>query len=326
LETFAVKSKTIHWDGRQVSKPGVYSNVPLSCYHAWNICIGPSISSSGLRSIYGENGSPKRFYSQWTGNPNRIIKPPARHFVTGRAVHSLILGDEPFAKIFCIHPDEWPDQHGVLKPWQSNRTTCKKWLAERAKEGRIVLTPKEVESIKQMAISLGNHPLVRHGGLNGAVERSYFWRDKETGVWLKWRPDSTPLDSADFVDIKTTRSIHWAALQHSIDQFGYYRQVSLGHEACRILLEQDMESFTLLFVEKGDPWDNRDVRVHDDDIRTGARENRAAIRTFAKCIAEKRWPGPGEGREGTETLQLSPRARERKDERLRYEGLADGED
>lgn len=316
-----MKLKTIKWDGHQITKAGVYSGIPLPLYHRHDICVGPSLSSSGMRAIWGENASPKRFFSQWSGNPARVIKPDSRHFIVGRALHHLILGEPYFAKLFCIHPDEWPDQHGVLCKWNSNRATHRKWLEARAKEGRIVLTPSEVESIKQMAISLGNHPLVRSGGLNGEIERSYFWRDKETGIWLKWRPDSTPIDSADFIDIKTTRSIQWGALQHSIDQFGYYRQVSLGHDACRALLGSDMESFTLLFVEKNDPWDNRDVRVHDDDIAIGARENRAAIRLFAKCYAEKRWPGPGDGREGTETIRLSDRARERRDERLTYERI-----
>lgn len=318
-----MKAKTIKWTGKQINTPGLYSGIPLELYHAHNICIGPSISSSGLRAIYGEHTSPKHFYSRWNGNPNKIIKPDPRHFIVGRALHHLVLGEPFFAKLFCIEPDEWPDEHGVLKPWNNNRKVCRKWQAERAKEGRTALTPREVEQIKQMSISLGNHPLVKQGALNGSIERSLFWQDKETGIWLKSRPDAIPSDSADFTDIKTTRSIIWAALQHSIDQFGYYRQISLLEEGCKIVLGMPMESFTLLFVEKNDPWSTRDVRVATDDIRTGHLENRAAIRTFAKCVRERRWPGPGEGSEGNETISLSPAARERKDGRLKQEAIED---
>lgn len=322
-----MKIKTIKWDGKRVTKPGLYANMPMWAYHSPDICgdekgkVAPSISSSGLRAIFGENTSPKHFFSRWAGNPNRVERPDPRHFIVGRALHFLVLGEPFFAKTFCIVPDEWPDENGVLRPWNANRKTCRKWLAEREKEGRTPLSPREVDQIKNMSISLGNHPLVKQGALSGAIERSLFWKDKETGIWLKSRPDTIPADSADFCDIKSARSVIWAALQHTIDQFGYYRQVSLVRDASRIVLDMEMESFTLLFVEKQNPWHTRDVRVHHEDIDRGTRENRAAIRLFAKCLAEKRWPGPGDGNEGNETIRLSDAARERKEGRLKTEVL-----
>lgn len=321
-----MKAKTIKWDGRTITKPGIYSGISLSTYHRHDICDGPSISSSGLRAIYGEETSPAKFYSTWSGNPNRIVTPDKRHFIVGRALHHLVLGEPYFAKLFCMQPTEWPDEVGLLRPWNANRKTCQKWLRDRAKEGRIPLTPREVESIKQMAISLGNHPFVRDGALRGYIERSIFWKDKETGIWLKARPDAIPSDSADFTDVKTTRSVTWGALSDTLAKFGYYRQIALVRDACRIVLGMDMSSFTLIFIEKNPPYSTRDVRVQEDDIDLGARENRAALRTFAKCLKENRWPGPGEGNEGNEKIGMTPERRERKAEALRYEYLGDGED
>lgn len=342
--------QTIKWDGKQITMPGIYSGIPLSQYHNPFICAGetpvpqgcqhsgrlktygPSISSSGLRQIFGENKSPKHFYDRWTGNPEYHVDPEEeekkRHFVIGRAVHHLLLGERNFAKLFIAQPAEYisDTKHGELKPWHNGAGFCKAWNKARAEEGRSWLSPKEIEAIRQMSISVGNHPLVKEGALSGQIERSIFWQDKETGIWLKSRPDSIPTSSADFVDLKTTRSTHWGDMQRSMREFSYYRQAALTREACHIVLKMDWSSFTLIFVEKQRPWDTRDVRAHDDDLHRGSRANRAAIRIFARCMKQNRWPGPGEGNEGNEKLPLSPQARESMDAMLKQEGLADGVD
>lgn len=338
--------QTIKWTGTQITQPGIYSNIPLELYHNPFICagttplpasmhfgdlttFGPSISSSGLREIFGEDKSPKHFYARWRGNPAFQPTPEEeekkRHFVVGRAVHHLLLGERNFAKLFIMQPPEWPDANGELKPWRNSRDVCKAWNRARIAEGRSWLTPKEVESIRQMAISVGNHPLAG-GFLRGQIERSIFWQDEETGIWLKARPDSIPTDSHDCADLKTTYSTHWSRLQQSMRQFAYYRQAALVREAFRKVLKINISSFTLVFVEKAPPYNTRDVRPDEEDLDRGDRANRAAIRTFARCLKSGEWPGPGHGNEGNERLPLSPQAREAMDTKLRYEGLADGID
>lgn len=332
--------KTIEWNGKQITEPGIYSGIPLHLYHDPRICAGdrpwhdgsmrygPSISSSGLREIFGENKSEKHFYANWRGNPNyrEIDEEKKRHFVIGRAVHHLVLGERNFAKLFVQQPHEWPDENGEVKPWHNGRKTCKAWNAARKREGRAWLSLKEIEMIKQMVISVGNHPLVQQGALNGATERSIFWKDRETGIWLKCRPDCIPSDSGDFVDLKTTRTTFWSQLQKTMREYAYYRQAALAQEACREVLGIEWESFTLIFVEKAEPWHTRDVRPHDEDLHRGQRANRAALRRFARALETGIWPGPGDGNEGNERLPLSEQGRETMDTMLKYEGLADGED
>lgn len=318
--------KATPWDGKRISKPGIYSGVPLESYHAPNICIGPSISSSGLRDIFGENRSPKHFYSRWRGNPLYKPEPDKRHFVIGRAVHHLMLGEKFFAKLFRAQPAEYQSGHGEMKPWNNSAAVCKAWNKATIESGRSWLTADDIENIKQMAISVGNHPLVRQGALNGDIERSIFWIDKETGIWLKARPDAIPNDSGQFVDLKTTYSTHWSDLQRSMRSFAYYRQASVVRAASRHVLNIEWDSFTLIFVEKGNPWHTRDIRAEDEDLHRGDRANRAALRIFANCLEKNYWPGPGDGNEGNDRMPLSPAAREAMDTMLKHQGLADGED
>lgn len=321
-----MKFKTIEWDGVQITKPGMYGRIPLETYHHHEICDGPSISSSLLRLFNPDLGSPRHFYAKWGGNPHRVEPEEKRYFILGRALHHLCLGEKFFAKVFVQQPAEYEAAVGELKPWNNNALSCKAWNALQAKNRRTILTPKEVEQIRQMAISVGNHPMVREGLLRGLIERSFFWKDKETGIWLKWRPDSVPTDSADFGDLKSTTSVMRDALARTIRELGYYQQVALGAEATRHVLDMEMASFTYLFVEKQSPWCTRDERLFDEDINRGARMNRACLNMFAKCLKDNYWPGPGEGNEGNERIGLSATAREIIDKRLQYEGLADGQD
>jgi len=321
-----VKLKTIVWDGKPITKPGMYSQIPLALYHGQEICDGPSISSSGLRQLNPQRGSPAHFYARWSGNPDRVEpETEKKEFVLGRAVHHLLLGEPHFAKLFVQQPAEYPGQHGVLKPWSNNAHYCQRWNAEQAKLGRSILDPKQIGQIRAIAKSVGSHPFA-NDILHGLIERSLFWKDKETGVWLKIRPDAIPTDSADFADLKSTTSVVYSSLAKSINEFGYYQQAALVREGCKIVLGMDMQTFTFVFVEKAPPFAVRDIRLEAEDMDRGQRMNRACIRTFAKCLKDKRWPAPGYGNEGNERVGLSGAAREAIDNILRHEGLADGND
>ena len=54
-----------------------------------------------------------------------------------------------------------------------------------------------------------------------------------------------------------------------------------------------MTSFSLVFVEKTPPYCVRIVTLKDEDLVRGRRQNAAARRIFANCLAQGQWPGPG---------------------------------
>lgn len=308
--------QSIKWSGDQITKPGIYSNLPLDAYHAHNICDGPSISSSGLRIIFSQ--SPAHFYCQWRGNPKAVQPEDASHFRVGRAVHHLMLGEKFFSKLFAIQPNEWPDDDGVLKPWQNNRTVCRKWNLAREREGRAVLTKADVISIRNMVISLEHNPLVQAGALNGLIERSIFWKDKETGIWLKSRPDSIPGDSGDFVDLKTIHSLEWRDMVRTLGERSYHQQGALICEGARKVLKIQQPTFTLVFVEKKLPYCNRVVTLKTHDIELGHKQNHHALAIFARCLKDEKWPGPGGDREDAVPIELDDRQRERIKDRLEF--------
>jgi len=310
--------KSIAWDGKRITKPGCYSGVPLSLYHSADICDGPSISSSGLRRIFNE--SPAHFYAEWPGNPDRVERTDTKAFVLGRAAHHLSLGERFFSKLFCIQPDEWPDENGEVKPWHNGRNVCKAWREARRKEGRAILTNGDIDSIRGMATTLAFHPVVRAGALNGQIERSIFWQDKKTGVWLKARPDSIPASDEDYVDLKTTDSVIWPDLVRTIGKFGYHQQGALIRQAAREVLRMKNPTFTLVFVEKAAPFCVRVVTLKDNDLDRGEKQNRAALDLIASCLKSNKWPGPGGDAEDAEYVELSEYEQKRIDEKLTIMG------
>jgi PDDEXK-like domain of unknown function (DUF3799) len=318
---------TIKWDGVSITKPGIYSGIPLDLYHAVNICDGPSISSSGLRKIFNE--SPAHFYAEWAGNPDREEQDDADHFSIGRAVHHLMLGEPQFAKFFVIEPDEYEveiktknglEKTGELKPWSNNAVVCKRWHEAQRTAKRAVLTVDAIHNIKGMCRRLGMNPIVKLGALNGMIEQSIFWKDKQTGIWLKSRPDSIPNDSGDFVDLKTTTSVQWVDLMRAIGSFGYHQQGALVRQAAVEALGLKTASFTLIFVEKKNPWCERIVTLKDEELARGHKQNRVALDQFAECLRTKHWPGPGESADA-EPIELFEYDHKRIDDKLAILGV-----
>lgn len=311
--------KTIEWDGQPITKPGMYSGIDIDLYHAAGICVGPSLSSGGMRKIVGE--SPAHFFDSWRGNPNR--KEPAkepRHFLVGRATHHLHLGQAKFSEAFAIQPAEYEAETGEMKPWNNNANDCRFWHAQRKAEGKSVITEAEAEVVVGMAKELKRCPIIAHGALNGLVERSIFWKDKKTGIWLKSRPDVIPNESGDFVDYKTTQSVQWGKLVYAIEDFGYHQQGALVREAAREVLEIDNPSFSLVFQEKERPFAVRVVTLKDHTLDLGAKLNRKAIDLFAAGIKTGHWPGPGGDQEDAEPIELSENARQRAEDYLLIHG------
>lgn len=283
--------KSIEWNGKKITEPGCYKNIPMAIYHG-DCCDGPSVSTTGLKKLFHQGAD--AFYDTSYLNPKRAEDDETSALIMGRAIHHLALGEPHFQKVFCEQPKTYEDEKtGEVKKWHGGAAPCIRWERARAKENRYILTGAEVESIRGIATSLSTHPLVQAGVLNGLVERSLFWRDPVTGIFLKHRPDVIPTDSGDICDLKKIREIDWDTLENNLFKFGYYQQGALSRWALKEVLDIDLQSFTLLFVCDKRPHSVRPVIVKENSLNLGMLANRAALDLMARCIKEDRWPGPG---------------------------------
>lgn len=311
----------IKWDGKPITKPGIYSGIDIETYHT-NLCDGPSISSSGLRKIVSE--SPADYWATSYLNPARDEDDDTEEssaLLLGRAVHHLILGEKNFRDSFVIQPETYIHPKDGKKPWSNNATVCKEWRAEQRKAGRDVLTKSDVDTIVGMAKSVGRDELVQAGILNGLIEHSIFWKDKKTGIWLKARPDNIPAHamieggaSADVSDLKTIINVQYKTCDKANEDRGYYMQAALNRQGLAELGIK-VSTFTLVFVGKKKPWSTRPFVLKEGAMDKGDDVNRLALDVMAACLKSGDWPGPGRGpaRDIAEYLDLSDWARERVD-------------
>jgi hypothetical protein len=290
--------------GQKVATNGVW-NLTMSQYHS-DICEGPSISSSGLRTIW--SASPAHYFIESPYDPTPKEPEDRPHFSLGRAAHHLLfLGRKGFEDEFACRPAKWAD-------WRT--ADAKLWREDAIARGLTVITDGELEQITGMARALAAHPLVKAGILDGYVERSLIWKDRQSGAWLKSRPDCIPNDSGDFADLKTTASVERESLARSIASFGYPMQGALVGMASREVLGREMQTFTLVFVESKPPHCVRVVTIKPDDIERAERQVRVAAQLFAECVATGVWPGPGGVQQDAEFLDPPEWSRKSIDDRL----------
>lgn len=254
--------------------------IPLDVYHT-QLCDAPSISSSGLRTIYTK--SPADFWCYSDLNANRFARPRSDAFDFGKAAHALLLGDEDWEGNYVIRPDEWSN-------WQSGE--AREWRDMMWNAGMTIVTPEDLEHIKYMSDSLNNHSLV--GPLfDGEAEQSLIWKDK-TGVWLKSRIDMLPVTS-DQADLKTTMDASKRAVFRDIRKHEYAMQIALSDVGSEVVLGKSFLSSVLVFIQKTPPYHVTPIEISAANILYGKLKLRKAINLFADCLESGDWPGPVEG-------------------------------
>jgi len=307
------------WNGKPISKPGWYSGIPIERYHSAGMCDGPAVSSSNLRTCW--NKSPAHMHLEWCENPQMKDRKSTSQMLLGAVAHHLLLGEENFRSKYITQPETYRDKvTAEQKPWNNNAGSCRAWHRIQAKAGRIVAKSSDLDAVVAMARSLALEPLVNDGLLQGHVECSGFVKDRETGLWIKVRPDVIPTLTGDFVDLKTAADVTTRALMNSIRSYGYQQQGALIWEVVEQLgADHPFQGFVLMFVESAAPWCARTVPLTEDDLARGRKQNRSMLRKIVACIEAKHWPGPGEGE--LHPLPLGNDARSYIDDRLKFEGV-----
>lgn len=263
--------------GGKIAEQGIYRGVPIDVYHS-DCCDGPSVSSSFLRAIAPPDGCPLKAWDTFYLNPDRAPEEPKDHFNLGRAVHTLLLGEDGFRDDYAIRPSEFKD-------WRTN--AAKEWRDEQIAAGKAVLVPENLEQIEGMANRVINdQTFIDH--LRGRIERTIVYRDR-TGVWVKARPDSIPADRI-VADLKTTKDASERGCLNAIKTYGYHMQMALIGTALEEVTGERVTDHVLLFIEPKRPYAYNIKPIDNQYIWYGQRQNRAALNIFSECLESGFWP------------------------------------
>jgi exodeoxyribonuclease VIII len=132
----------------------------------------------------------------------------------GTAMHAILLEPELLKTDF------------VVMPRFNLRTNAGKEEKEqflRENEGKTVLTSDEREKLDILYNSVMAHPVARETiKAEGLAEASLFWKDEQTGLQCRCRPDKLITSQNRIIDIKTTPDL--SKFKYSVQDFRYHVQ------------------------------------------------------------------------------------------------------
>lgn len=260
-----------------VSEPGVYAELPAEVYHS-QLTPTPSLSSSMARTLLDE--CPAMLWHGSYLNPEHEREEKA-HFDIGQAVHLLYLESEKFADaVAVVDADDW-------------RSKAAREERDAAREaGKIPLLAKSVAEIRAMRAALLAHPIAGKAFSGaGFSELSLVWKDEETGVWLKSRPDWTPENFSFFVDLKTSTTANPRDFARKAYGLGYHQQAAWYLDAAEAVLGERPSQFWFVVQDKSAPFLCSVAAFDSEALAAGRELNRRAIRQFADCLSTDQWPG-----------------------------------
>lgn len=136
---------------------------------------------------------------------------------------TLDFGDAMHA--ICLEPWRLKSEFVAMPDFnmRTNAGKADKEAFEAANADKKILTADEYKKLTLMFDSVMSHPQARNLiDVEGVCEGSYFWRDKETGLECKCRPDKEIESRGLLVDIKTTDSLK--KFCYSVEDYRYFVQ------------------------------------------------------------------------------------------------------
>jgi hypothetical protein len=190
----------------------------------------------------------------------------------------------------------------------------------RSRTGKTIVTPDQIETIRRIAKDAADYPLVKMGILNGEIEQTLCWKDEETGIWLKSRPDAISAEGV-YADLKTASKFDEDFLQRQVFDAGYYLQGSIARIVAR-KLGMPFETFVLVYVLNDDVPDTTHVELSPHDMDRGERTIRWCLKTIREGLDTGIWNGARPFNGGERHLQMKPWDKDRLENFLQLEEAA----
>jgi hypothetical protein len=271
----------------QVTKPGIYADMPEEVYHSDPV-PAESLSSSGARKLLPPSCPAIYRYERDHGAGHK------RTFDLGHAAHKAVLGIG--ADVVEVDADDW-------------RTKAAREHRDAAyAAGKVPLLAAEVAQVEAMAAAIRLHPMAAalfDHARGGKPEQSLFWQQQvlvttpegpqPTPVWrrarLDWLPKLTKSGRLILADYKTAACAEPGKFARAVFDHGYHQQAAWYIDAVSALGLADDIAFVFVVQEKTAPYPVTVCELDVDALRIGRILNQRALSIFADCQRTGRWPG-----------------------------------
>lgn len=162
-------------------------------------------------------------------------------------------------------------------------------IAEAEANGKYVCKPQEYEDARRMADAVYKSPLIAKLLSGGQAEQSIRWRDPETGVLLRCRPDYLRKDGV-VVDVKTYEDLSEESVQRQIAKMKYHWQSAFYLAGVNQTLKLETKMFAHVFIDTK-AFVARVVVLDDPSITLAENEIRPLINAYAESLKANNWPG-----------------------------------
>lgn len=244
--------------------------MPMSMSHCDYLKVD-AVSNSLLRMV----GQSPAHAQEWLRNPPDAT--PAMMF--GTMTHSAILEPQSFKTTYSV----MPKFDGRTNDGKASKAA---WLNHNP--GKTALSQESFSQILGMIESVYNHPEAAKLLSNGASERSFFYRDPETGLTCKCRPDH--MVHTTLIDVKTTEDASPGEFAKSIHKFGYHQQAAFYLDGVSVATGIRMDKFIIIAVEKKPPYAVALYQIDDRSLDKGEELYRRNLDAWAGCLLKNEFP------------------------------------
>jgi exodeoxyribonuclease VIII len=203
--------------------------------------------------------------------------------VEGQALHCLVLT-----------PTQFNNEFSVL-PALNRRTREGKALYDQiVSQGKPVVSAATFGRLEAMGGSILNHPtsiLLK----DGVEESSYIWKDPDTDLLCKCRPDY--LRSTVIVDIKTCQDASYDSFQRDIIDHRYHVQGAYFIDGVSATLNDKIKrDFVLIAVEKSPPFAVAAYKLDGEALEIGRDEYKRDLQKYKTHVTHPElWQGYSSG-------------------------------
>lgn len=257
-----------------IDQIGIHKNIPIDDYHK-----SKGISASGLSLIH--NHCPKKYWYEYLSGQSERRKTESD--IVGQAVHTLVLEPDYFKDRFFISQD-------LDRRTKAGKEAYQVMLIEAGT--KTLLTSKQALEAESMAKNVRNHKMFQSIFKNGEIENSLLWQDKESGAYLRSRPDFY----CDFfiLDLKTTKCAAPDSFARSIINYNYHIQAAMACDGLNELTNGEYEAVIQFVVEKEPPYLVANYIITNAAIELGRIQYKRAAQEFKTCLESDSWLGYAE--------------------------------
>lgn len=271
---------------------GLHTDVPMADYLAIR-----AVSASALELL---RRSPRQYRHALEHPPE-----PTPEILRGIALHMAVLEPERFAgRYVTVGQCEGVQKDGNRcgyqgSVWRDGRSYCRRHDPDPDAPVPVEILPAEtMADIEGMRDAILSHPRARtlfEG--RGGTEITGIYKDADTGILCKFRPDRLIERAGLLVDIKTTRDAAPWAFPGDAERRGYFRKLAFYRRGLRAL-GWPYQATAIVAVESSAPYDLICYLVDEAALDSAEQEVVRLLRRYRECEETDTWPGYQTGPDG----------------------------